>query len=285
MTVGKRKVKAEDDDDDDDYGTVRKAGRSSNSKDKAKVKDATDDDDDEDVKPGKGKKRAKTAKADDGVEKRLAKFKAKCPKALLTSELKEIFEAAPPAPAAQLGNHNLTKAWQKVTGSPSKAKEEDAEPEGVPKGKRRWPPNEEDTCPVCYEDIAGEDESLFSFCETSCGGPVHKECMANWVTATRAKGEQPTCVFCREPWLLPGAAGGAGAGPANPNAPPEYSEGYLNLASTVGVSRQRDSSTYYHGPRAGVRARDAYFQAAAKYGGYGGAYRGDAYLWERGYDL
>ena len=69
-------------------------------------------------------------------------------KALLTSELEEIFAAAPPNPSTHIQNKNLTKAWQTATGSPSKVKnepEEDAADDDH--GKRRIP-KDDDTCPV-----------------------------------------------------------------------------------------------------------------------------------------
>ena len=66
-------------------------------------------------------------------------------KALLTNELEEIFAKAPPAPSTAVHNAHIINAWEKATGSPSKAPTNDVIEE--PTGKRRLPA-EEDTCPV-----------------------------------------------------------------------------------------------------------------------------------------
>lgn len=63
-------------------------------------------------------------------------------KALLTSELEEIFANAPAAPSASVQHSGLKKAWQKATGSP--VKDEGPDDSG---GKKRLP-EEGDTCPI-----------------------------------------------------------------------------------------------------------------------------------------
>ena len=165
-------------------------------------------------------------------------------KALLTPELEEVFRNAPPAPAANVYNHRITKAWQEATGSPSKASTSAEEP---PTGKRKVI-EEDDTCPVCYEDIHGEDTSHFVYCEESCGGPIHKDCFNTWVGNCRGTGKPVTCVYCRATW--PGMTGGV-AGGVKTGGQPSMAEGYLNLADVVGINSERDRSTYYYGPRAG----------------------------------
>lgn len=214
-------------------------------------------------------------------------------KALLTSELQDVFGNAPPDPTSTAHNPDAIQAWHRATGTPMKAQasgsssqtqvktEDDDDKERVaqeePAGKRRLP-TEEDTCPVCYEDIFGEDLSYFVFCSTGCGGPVHKECFSNWANTTQAQGKSLTCVYCREPWTGPEAgAKGKGRGgrtaaatmAPNPDALPSYQEGYLNLASAVGISSFRDTSSYYHGPRSGMTQREAYWYALERYGGSG----------------
>jgi len=197
-------------------------------------------------------------------------------KALLTSELQEIFDNAPAAPHA-VQHSVLAKAWERVTGSPSKESKPQSVPDTVPEecevaptGKRLMP-EEDDSCPVCYENIYGEDVNKFTFCTESCGKPIHRECMTTWATAMRAKGDAVTCVWCRAPWVGPenktNAGGFAGPSQLAPDAAAEFEEGYMNLAGVMGIERSRDVSSYYCGPRAGMNMAAARATAFVQYGG------------------
>lgn len=62
-------------------------------------------------------------------------------KALLTSELQEIFANAPLSAAAALQQSGLQKAWAEATGSPVKTAAEN-------KGGQKRLPEEGDTCPI-----------------------------------------------------------------------------------------------------------------------------------------
>jgi len=151
-------------------------------------------------------------------------------KALLSTELAEIFAQAPLAPNSVAHPH-IREAYARATGKVSTSA-------GDASDKRRMP-GEEDDCPICYENMHKDDVKKLTFC-ASCGNGLHLECFQQW-----ARGKaKPTCVFCRSEWVVPGAAG-AKAG--------RSSEGYLNLASVAGLSPQRDTSSYYHGPRRGQR--------------------------------
>lgn len=71
-------------------------------------------------------------------------------KALLTSELREIFDHAPAAPHA-VQDRVLSAAWERVTGSPSKeakAGTVDGAKNAVQGAAKRLLPGEDDTCPV-----------------------------------------------------------------------------------------------------------------------------------------
>ena len=88
-------------------------------------------------------------------------------RALLQTELQEIFANAPAAPNSTANSH-IISAYENATGKkvarPSQPKE-------------RRPVDGED-CPVCYETMSGRDKkdlSLIVFCETCCNG-LHKEC-------------------------------------------------------------------------------------------------------------
>ena len=116
-------------------------------------------------------------------------------------------------------------------------------------GKRR-PIKEDDTCPVCFEDIFEERDqtSNFVYCELSCGNVVHRECFQTAARAKVAQGQAVTCIYCRADWpksdpMAVAAGGGAGA--------VRKDEGYLNLGQQLGISPERDTSSYYHGVRQG----------------------------------
>ena len=81
-------------------------------------------------------------------------------KALLTTELEDVFAKAPPAPSAAVHDAHVVKAWEKATGSPSKAPM--AEVSEEPSGKRRLPA-EEDACPVVRFDLFESFVSLKSY--------------------------------------------------------------------------------------------------------------------------
>ncbi|KAI0647256.1 hypothetical protein C8Q79DRAFT_615946 [Trametes meyenii] len=154
-------------------------------------------------------------------------------KALLTSELEEIFSQAPRAPAA-VAHERVRDAFAQATGRTKESSTQN-------KGRRRFP-EEGDDCPVCYEGMHKVAEKLLVFCE-ECGNGLHKECFQQWANAARGG---VTCVFCRAKWIGPGATGAG-------KAASRSVEGYLNLAGPAGVSPVRDTSSYYHGPTRGQR--------------------------------
>ncbi|KII88331.1 hypothetical protein PLICRDRAFT_140436, partial [Plicaturopsis crispa FD-325 SS-3] len=154
-------------------------------------------------------------------------------KALLTSELEEIFTDAPAAPNS-LAHPRVREAYQRASGKSAGSSSQDSA------AKKRMP-GKDDDCPVCYEAMHSTPVPSLSFCD-SCGNALHKECFQQWV---RSSGNNPTCVWCRAKWVMPAPAGGSGAGRA--------AQGYINLAGVAGLSPQRDTSTYYHGPRRGQR--------------------------------
>ncbi|RPD66345.1 hypothetical protein L226DRAFT_550337 [Lentinus tigrinus ALCF2SS1-7] len=155
-------------------------------------------------------------------------------KALITSELEDIFTKAPRAPAA-IAHERIRNAYAQATGKK-------VAPSSEASSRKRLP-GEEDDCPICYENMHREAESKLTFCE-DCGNGLHKVCFQQWANAAK---NGITCVFCRAKWPESAPAGsskGAGA---------RSSEGYLNLGSLAGVSTVRDTSSYYQGPTRGKR--------------------------------
>lgn len=198
-------------------------------------------------------------------------------RALLTSELEEVFANAPLAPN-DIAHQHIREAYAKATGKTIAS----GSAAGCSDQKRRIPEMDTD-CPICYEDMHGVAENKLSFCE-SCGNCLHNACfsqcqflfscsffdgaIAEIVGAgAKTKGSNLTCVYCRAKWSVPGVASGS----ARPGA--RTSEGYVNLASVAGVSPRRDTSsceskpfvvrwsvmlilfgdTDYHGPTRGYR--------------------------------
>ncbi|KAL4068101.1 hypothetical protein J3A83DRAFT_4359910 [Scleroderma citrinum] len=163
-------------------------------------------------------------------------------KALLTSELADIFAAAPPAPNS-VASQRVREAYARATEkTASQCKQSSSA-----KGPRRQP-TQEDDCPICYECMHGAADTTLVWCET-CGNAVHKQCFAEWA---KSSPHNLTCVFCRSSWIDPSVSKGKGKAYAgNTGARARSSEGYLNLAAVAGLSGYRDTSTYYQGPRHG----------------------------------
>ncbi|KAJ7189417.1 hypothetical protein GGX14DRAFT_538191 [Mycena pura] len=160
-------------------------------------------------------------------------------KALLTHELESIFAGAPLAPNT-LAHPRVREAYERAIGK--------SQPASTPASsapKKRLP-TEDDDCAVCYEKLHTVAESTLAFCE-SCSNAVHGECFEQWKQTSRNKGAKVTCMYCRAEWPT---AGGAGA---TADVAREAGTTYVNVASVANVSRQRDTSTYYHGPRRGQR--------------------------------
>ncbi|OCH92261.1 hypothetical protein OBBRIDRAFT_886411 [Obba rivulosa] len=158
-------------------------------------------------------------------------------KALLTSELEDIFANAPPAPNSIL-NTRVREAYARATGKPV------ASSSATDVTQKKRIPGAEDDCPICYENLHGAKESELTFCQ-ECGNAVHKECFQQWARKSAAN---LTCVFCRAKWVVAPAIGNGGSSGAV-----RSSEGYVNLAGVAGLSPVRDTSSYYHGPRRGQR--------------------------------
>lgn len=128
--------------------------------------------------------------------------------ALTSSELREVFTKAPPIPSAD-----------------SESKSSDGNRKPI-----------EGECPICYTEFDPDTESVV-YCRSACGNNVHKECMQNWATA---RSGNATCPMCRSPW----SSQDVSAGKVDLTKT-EFLEGYRNVASQLGVSRERDYSSYH----------------------------------------
>ncbi|KAL1999785.1 hypothetical protein VTN02DRAFT_3981 [Thermoascus thermophilus] len=133
--------------------------------------------------------------------------------AFLSSELREIFQRAPISPA-------------------DNASTDDAA------GKRK--PVEGD-CPICFMEFDPKTDDVV-WCKTVCGNNVHRTCFQRWAATQRTNGGV-RCVYCRAPWQSDDANDLVlerllREGQVN-------DEGYVNVAAQLGLSGERDYSTYY----------------------------------------
>lgn len=130
--------------------------------------------------------------------------------AFIDSELKEIFQNAPPLP--------------------SETVEEDAKD-----GNRK---HIEGDCPICCVEFEPASGEKIVYCKAACGQNVHDECFSRWA-ATKGGIDVP-CPFCRTPWQQDEEQLKRVASSGERNA-----EGYVNVASQLGMSGRRDYSTYH----------------------------------------
>ncbi|KAH6639707.1 hypothetical protein C7974DRAFT_137247 [Boeremia exigua] len=99
----------------------------------------------------------------------------------------------------------------------------------------------EGECPICYDALDSEKDDIV-YCKASCGNNVHKTCMQSWIqVATRGKA---TCPYCRATWDTDEVLNGI-SGSIDTKGLQRTGEGYFNIASQLGLSGERDYSTYH----------------------------------------
>lgn len=134
--------------------------------------------------------------------------------ALLSTELRDIFANAP-APASESG--------------PEKDKNRKAV---------------DGDCPICFEEMqAGDAKEPLVWCKAACGQNIHKECFEMWA-ATKKTGSGVvrvvvSCPYCRSAW----EGDNDMINKINTSGTPN-SDGYVNVADQLGISTERDYSTY-----------------------------------------
>ncbi|KAL2153824.1 hypothetical protein VTH82DRAFT_2499 [Thermothelomyces myriococcoides] len=153
--------------------------------------------------------------------------------ALLRSEVKEILDGAPPPPSS----------------SSSSSSSGDGDGGGAGRGKRK--PVEGD-CPICFCEMSqGEGAEPVVWCRAACGQNVHKGCFETWAATKRnqassssssnssGSGGEVTCPYCRSVWEGDEEMLQTIRKDGKRNA-----DGYINVASQLGISTQRDYSMY-----------------------------------------
>ncbi|KAH7156508.1 hypothetical protein EDB81DRAFT_393233 [Dactylonectria macrodidyma] len=126
--------------------------------------------------------------------------------AFLSSELRDIFAAAPPI-------------------STSKQAESD---------KRK--PVEGD-CPICFSELEAKGSESVVWCRAACGQNMHEECFNIWA---RTKQGSATCPMCRSVWK-----DGDDAVQKVRKEEGHSEEGYVNVGAQLGLSNLRDESSYH----------------------------------------
>ncbi|KAL2041184.1 hypothetical protein N7G274_006128 [Stereocaulon virgatum] len=131
--------------------------------------------------------------------------------AFLSSELREMFAAAPTPASSTSANANAD--------APSNRKEVSGD------------------CPICFTEFEPENEEIV-WCKAACGNNIHKTCFEQW--AKSQSGKEVRCVYCRTPWQ-----GDEDSIKRIKNAGQINGEGYVNVAVELGLSGTRDYSTYH----------------------------------------
>ena len=157
-------------------------------------------------------------------------------KALLTTELAQIFEAAPQTlfDSEVVATAAVRKKYKKITGNG------DDDGDEVTVERKALAGND---CPVCMEEL--DDKEPTTWCRAVCGQNVHVECFREWRRAAERKGEDVVCMFCRSEWIDGPEDGAKGKKKLRKKKGSGYNEGYMNFASEQGMSTQRDTSDYY----------------------------------------
>lgn len=148
--------------------------------------------------------------------------------AYLSTELKEIFDKAPPLPSktgeesAKDGNRKELEGMRSLDSILLLTL-------GLTLSLGE--------CPICCVDFEPENTAeKVVYCKAACGNNIHKTCFDQWA---RTKPGAVTCPFCRSPWEADESAVQTVAKSETVNA-----EGYVNVASQLGLSGRRDYSTY-----------------------------------------
>ncbi|KAL5000657.1 hypothetical protein BDV10DRAFT_161699 [Aspergillus recurvatus] len=136
--------------------------------------------------------------------------------AFLSSEIREIYENSP------------------LRNVKDKAEDHDTD------GKRK--PVEGD-CPICFMEFEPDKEDIV-WCRAACGNNIHKACFQKWAASSNHQGVR--CVYCRSPWQYQDTDGKVDVTLEQLISLGRVGEdGYINVASQMGLSGERDFSTYY----------------------------------------
>jgi hypothetical protein len=137
--------------------------------------------------------------------------------ALISSELRDTIKHAPPIPGVETdGKDDMDK------------NDEDGNRKAI-----------EGDCPICYDELGDKDTIVY--CKASCGNNVHEDCMQKWLAISKGKA---TCPYCRAKWDADSGYEGK-LGSVDTKGLQRNEDGYVNVADQLGLSGERDYSTYH----------------------------------------
>ncbi|KAG6024537.1 hypothetical protein E4U40_003208 [Claviceps sp. LM458 group G5] len=125
--------------------------------------------------------------------------------AFLSTELREIFAAAPPNAGDTSSPLDSTRGQRKAI---------------------------EDDCSICFSPFDAQSPESIVWCRAACGQNIHQECFEMW--AKTKMGSQVTCPFCRSAW-----EGDPEMVLKVERSRGTMQEGYLNVAEQLGMSTER----------------------------------------------
>lgn len=91
-------------------------------------------------------------------------------RALLSSELRAIFDAAPPIPGAGFSTSGGDSQKRKTI---------------------------EGDCPICFSQLKSDSPDSITWCQATCGQNMHTKCFDVWACSKRPN---VTCPMCRSAW-------------------------------------------------------------------------------------
>lgn len=137
--------------------------------------------------------------------------------ALTTAELREVIKNAPAIPGVE-------------TDPTDAAGEQDGNRKPI-----------EGECPICYDELDASKDSIV-YCKSACGNNVHKDCMQKWISMSG--GGKATCPYCRAKWDT-AEDFDSKLGSIDTKGLQRNDDGYVNVAGQLGLSGERDYSTYH----------------------------------------
>jgi hypothetical protein len=126
----------------------------------------------------------------------------------LKSELRQVFAQAPEIPSHDATGAPLDKNRKSIDGD----------------------------CPICFMPMEQDSDALV-YCKAACGNNFHAECFNHWAASKRASAASVTCPLCRSRWEAD--ATDTAKIKALSTSGTRNEEGYVNVASALGVSQQR----------------------------------------------
>lgn len=157
-------------------------------------------------------------------------------KALLNSELEEIFTNAPESITASVNAKAcVSEAYRaSVLGEKGGEEEVEAEEETAAEitGVKFLGEEGLGECAVCFDTMQSRAEA--TACPT-CKNSLHAGCLRQWLKHSL------TCVYCRSPLVAQAGSSAASTGGTGSG----ISEGYVNLGDLQGQSRVREVSNSY----------------------------------------